>query len=295
MSLGQIGTHARHMQELDRYVPAEEYDVEYYERWYPTDGFLKRELDRRTRNAMDLAGIRNGMKLIDIGCGPGDLAFSCAEVGCHVTGVDYSRSAIEIAEEKLHSYPAETAANINLELMNAKSLGFPDDQFDVAFMTDVVEHLYPEELELALSEAIRVLRASGRLVIRTAPNAWLVKPIYRLAGLLMRTGSWDTELYHVNELSARSMAKYLRKLGAPFQVVMGKANENYYLAHLPEVAGPRLRTLAKAIDWVLDSRVGEAVVFRTPLKLFLGTEIWAVVDLPAGSQQPHQVSVNGAN
>ena len=64
MGLGLIGTQLRHMQALDRYVPAEEYDVEYYERWYPTDGFLKRELDRRTRNAMDLAGIRNGMKLI---------------------------------------------------------------------------------------------------------------------------------------------------------------------------------------------------------------------------------------
>ena len=100
-----------------------------------------------------------------------------------------------------------------------------------------------------------------------------------MANILLRKGSWDTEFYHVNELSPYSMAATLRKIGAQYKVVMGKVNNDYFFVHLPTIAGPFLRRMARMIDKVLDSSFGEALVFRTPLKFILGTEIWAVVEV----------------
>ena len=39
-------------------------------------------------------------------------------------------------------------------------------------MFDVVEHLYPWELNQALNEAHRLLTLTGKLIIHTAPNRW---------------------------------------------------------------------------------------------------------------------------
>ena len=50
-------------------------------------------------------------------------------------------------------------------------------------MFDLVEHLYPWELSLALREAWRVLSADGQLIVHTAPNRWYYRfgyPMYRL-------------------------------------------------------------------------------------------------------------------
>ena len=54
--------------------------------------------------------------------------------------------------------------------MDAKDLKFPNSFFDLIIMSSVVEHLYPEELELAFGEVKRVLKPKGKLVVSTAPN-----------------------------------------------------------------------------------------------------------------------------
>ena len=55
---------------------------------------------------------------------------------------------------------------------DAKTLPFPSDYFDRVLMFDVVEHLFPWELQQALVDIGRVLKPGGRLVIHTAPNRW---------------------------------------------------------------------------------------------------------------------------
>jgi len=52
---------------------------------------------------------------------------------------------------------------------SAESLPFPDESFDVVLSTQVLEHL--PDPELALKEAVRVLRKGGRLIL-TVPGVW---------------------------------------------------------------------------------------------------------------------------
>jgi protein-L-isoaspartate O-methyltransferase len=76
-------------------------------------GHSSRELDRLsfqgavfapfTRQLFTQAGIRPGMRVLDVGCGSGDVSFLAAELvgeGGHVLGVDRSTAAVERARER---------------------------------------------------------------------------------------------------------------------------------------------------------------------------------------------------
>ncbi len=51
-----------------------------------------------------------------------------------------------------------------------KKLTFGDNRFDVIISFDVFEHLYPEELQQAMSEISRVLKKDGTLLVHTEAN-----------------------------------------------------------------------------------------------------------------------------
>jgi SAM-dependent methyltransferase len=57
--------------------------------------------------------------VLDVGCGPGDLAIYLATLGYQVVGVDFVESAIANARDKLGSLPAETAHLLNFQVGDA--------------------------------------------------------------------------------------------------------------------------------------------------------------------------------
>jgi SAM-dependent methyltransferase len=63
--------------------------------------------------------------------------------------------------------------------MNAKKLKFPDEYFDVIICIDVFEHLYKDELEIAMQEITRVLKKGGLLFIHVGPNKTLYDFTYK--------------------------------------------------------------------------------------------------------------------
>src|SRR5215213_9369080 len=53
-------------------------------------------------NAMKAAP---GLRILDAGCGRGEVLFQCAKAGAEVAGVDYSQTAVELTRETLVDYP----------------------------------------------------------------------------------------------------------------------------------------------------------------------------------------------
>jgi predicted SAM-dependent methyltransferase len=102
-------------------------------------------------------------------------------------------------------------------------LPFVAGSFDRAVMADIVEHLYPEELSKALSEAHRVLASDGQLIVHTMPNIWYYRvgyPVYRLFEFLRGKRlpkdprqRWRYADVHVNEQSIRTLKRALRAAG----------------------------------------------------------------------------------
>jgi len=187
-----------------------------YREFISTEGRL---LSHRLEQAFDAAGVAPGMKVLDVGCGRGEILRHCAERGADVYGVDYSSVAAHIASDL-----AGDDGGAAVMMADAKILPFASASFDRVLMFDLVEHLHPWELQRALVEARRVLRPQGRLIIHTAPNAWYDRyayPLVRLVRTLMGEGNRypkDPRAItpvnldvHVNEQSAYSLRRALTR------------------------------------------------------------------------------------
>jgi cyclopropane fatty-acyl-phospholipid synthase-like methyltransferase len=127
-----------------------------------------------------------GMRVIDIGCGRGELAVHSGLNGLRAVGIDYAPAGLRIAQSAADHGEYRSERNWiapSLSLADATKLPFASESFDRAVMSDVVEHLYSEDLEDALEEAHRVLAPGGHLLIHTMPNLWYYRygyPLFRL-------------------------------------------------------------------------------------------------------------------
>jgi len=182
-------------------------------------------LSRRMSQALEAAEVLPGMRVLDVGCGRGEILRHCAELGVQAHGVDYAPVAVRMARE-LTAGDEEASDRAGVYCADAKRLPFPSASFDRVLMFDLVEHLHPWELERALTEARRVLYPDGRLIIHTAPNVWydhFAYPLVRFVRTLMGQGeSYPRDpravipanlSVHVNEQSALSLRRLLRRMG----------------------------------------------------------------------------------
>jgi len=149
-------------------LPPDLYTEEYflhacegYEEFAETQG---ERLSRRLSAALALAVVTPGMKVLDVGCGRGEILRHCARLGADAYGIDYAPVAIDLASKAVageRTAPGKTG----VAQADAKHLPFPDDYFDRVLIFDVVEHLYPWELDNCLTDIRRVLRPGGALSI----------------------------------------------------------------------------------------------------------------------------------
>lgn len=99
-----------------------------------------------------------GERVLDFGCGVGQVVHKLTARGYQAYGVDISPIAIEQASEKGQG---------NFQTLKGKTLPFPDNFFGSVGCFNVLEHLsYPEH---ALKELVRILKPDGKIII-TCPN-----------------------------------------------------------------------------------------------------------------------------
>jgi SAM-dependent methyltransferase len=118
--------------------------------------------DRRAQFFVDRGQLAPGCRALELGCGTGVFLERVAASGAKVSGVDLSSDLILQAREKTGHLP-----NVSLVLGNAELLPFRAGQFDVVYGSSMLHHV---QLEVALREALRVLRPGGRIVF-AEPNA----------------------------------------------------------------------------------------------------------------------------
>lgn len=138
---------------------------------------------RRTHPAIvELAALRAGERVLDVGCGPGSLTIAMrASVGPtgSLQGIDASREMIEAARRNA----SRTGAGVEFQVGLAEALPFPGGTFDVV-VSQLAAHHWPDDLKpTAFGEMHRVLKPGGRCLIVDfePPRSFLG----RLAGRLL--------------------------------------------------------------------------------------------------------------
>jgi ubiquinone/menaquinone biosynthesis C-methylase UbiE len=134
---------------------------------------------------LDLADIRAGDKVIDIGAGAGDQAIAAARrVGSTgtVLATDISASMLVMASEAAER---EGLSNFETRVVDAQALDLPSDSFDVGISRFALM-LIPD-IDKALHEVRRVLRRGGKfaaIVFDKCPYLSIPHTIARRVGQL---------------------------------------------------------------------------------------------------------------
>lgn len=111
--------------------------------------------------------LKDGDKIIEIGCATGIYSLDIARKGHEVTSVDISNKNLDVLRSKI-------TENMNIEILNVNAtnlVGVADQKYDVTLLFGPLYHLFSEDdINSAIKEAKRVTKTNGLIFI-----AFLVK------------------------------------------------------------------------------------------------------------------------
>jgi SAM-dependent methyltransferase len=140
-----------------------------------------------------------GTRILEIGCGMGELLTGLARLGYDCTGLDVSRTRIERLRRR-------QGPRLRFQQAEGTRLPFGEAAFDVAVSIQLFEHLHPDDAETHLREVHRVLKPGGRYLIET-PNKWAGP------GDVSRFFSDRPEGFHLREYSVAELHDLLSRAG----------------------------------------------------------------------------------
>jgi demethylmenaquinone methyltransferase/2-methoxy-6-polyprenyl-1,4-benzoquinol methylase/phosphoethanolamine N-methyltransferase len=161
---------------------------------------------RLRRKTIDFAQIVPGERVLDVGCGTGDLTLRAKEragSAGQVCGIDPGPEMIDVARRKA----ARAHAEVDFRVGVIERLPYPDVSFDVVLSSLMMHHLPADLKPIGLAEIRRVLRSpdavsgkpGGRLVIvdmRSQIEAQQVTALVKAAGFtrIEMRGLWFNTL-----------------------------------------------------------------------------------------------------
>lgn len=145
---------------------------------------------------------KGGGALLDIGCNIGMFMKVANQKGFAVTGVEMNPSCAAYGKEKF---------GFDIRASSLQDATFPDKEFDVVTIFDVLEHI--PDMHGFLIEVNRILKAGGLLVAQS-PNldsfmAWLMRGNW----------SWLTPPDHLYHFTPRALESILKAHGFEVMVI----------------------------------------------------------------------------
>jgi ubiquinone/menaquinone biosynthesis C-methylase UbiE len=109
--------------------------------------------------ALRRAGLRSGMRLLDVASGSGAVSLAAACLGAKVTAVDISPVMID----RLKVRARQEGLEIEARVMDGHALGLQQDSFDIT-ASEFGVMLFPD-LPRGLREMVRVSKPGGQVVV----------------------------------------------------------------------------------------------------------------------------------
>ena len=113
--------------------------------------------------AQALQPLKPGMRVLDMGCGTGDLCLGAARrvgAGGEVVGLDFSEAMLTVARRRLEK--EGPAAHVSFVREKAESLPIGERPYDMVVSAFVLRNLY-ENIRPILSGVLRSLKGGGRI------------------------------------------------------------------------------------------------------------------------------------
>lgn len=120
---------------------------------------FSRYLENGAREFYERLNVAPGCRLLDVGCGSGQLALMAAKDGLEVTGVDIASNLVERARARAQAEGLQA----RFEEADAEALPFEDASFDV--VASVIAAMFAPRPDLVARELLRVCESGGTIAM----------------------------------------------------------------------------------------------------------------------------------
>lgn len=151
-------------------------------------------------------------KILEIGCGKGNMTNYLTEQGYDIIGTDVNKDRIDFAIKK---YP-----NTRFMYMDGENIIYDNNKFDVVLSFDVIEHI--PNIKKHFQEVNRILKKDGKYIIVT-PNK-IVNVPYEIYSKKSLT-KWKN--YHMSVQTKKSLKKLGRETGFNVEIKRIKEYDKY--------------------------------------------------------------------
>ena len=196
-------------------------------------------------------------RVLDVGCGDGQVARALAAAGCAVTGIDPTARNLEVARERGGGPEYVEGA--------ADDLPFPDAHFDAVVACLVFEHI--DDVDAAIAEVARVLRPGGRFafflnhpLLQTPGSGWIDDHMIDPPEQYWRIGPYLVETESIEEVE---LGVHIRFLHRPLsRYVNAMSDHGLQLERMVEPEPPE-GFLARAPEYPLARTVPRLLYMRS--------------------------------
>ena len=147
-------------------------------------------------------------KLLEIGCGAGNLLLQAAVHDSYPVALDLAKQALTFVRSRLCE--AMSGSEAPRDFMCIQSIGellpLASDSFECILLSEVIEHL--EVPQISIREASRVLRPGGRLLV-TTPNYRSFWPLMERAVDMLNMAPKMAGEQHISRFHPNSLKRLL--------------------------------------------------------------------------------------
>lgn len=171
-------------------------------------------------------------RILDIGCGTGELAAMLAVQGATVEGFDINAKMVAMAQEKIIS--ASLEKTVTIHQMGVEGMdSFPDSSYDAVVSTLAFSELSDDARHFALKHSARILKPHGLILIadEVVPQNKLKKVLHAIIRIPMLLATYlvsRTTSHPIADLAGEissagfTIQKEIRSQGDSFAMVVGR-------------------------------------------------------------------------
>jgi 2-polyprenyl-3-methyl-5-hydroxy-6-metoxy-1,4-benzoquinol methylase len=158
-----------------------------------------------TRKIRKLIG-KNRQRILDLGCGNGDMVRSLAEYYPSVSGADIQSSRLEELNTQSKSVP-------RIQFYSYDELSEMDKSFDVITSIEIIEHLNDDELDTHFDQIKKLLKPDGIVFISVPNSENLERSFVRCPDC----GAVFHKVQHMQSWTPKRLTSYLQMEG--FEII----------------------------------------------------------------------------